>query len=162
MPNWAEGVLKVRGTRQDIRKFLVEGLEPLNPRAGISMLRGGEIEQLKSEIQEDDWDLTMKAPHGFYIKGTRRAFIESDIYWEFDDKHTEVLTIEDFKQAWAVIPENFVEISKKFNLDIKIYTFEKGMEFNQDVEIHKGEIVKNNEITFDDYEWECLMPHLGG
>lgn len=162
MPNWAEGVLKIRGTRQDIRKFLVEGLEPLNPSAGIARLMGKEVEQPKVKIQEDEWDFNMSSQHGFYIKGTRRAFIESDIEWFFNDSHLEVLTIGSFKQAWGVDATEYAEISKKYNLDIKIYAFEQGMQFNQDIEIHKGEIVKNNEIQFDDYEWECLFPNMGG
>ncbi len=36
------------------------------------------------------------------------------------------------------------------------------MEFNQDVEIYKGEIIKNVEIEFDDYMWECITPNMGG
>ncbi|CDO03126.1 hypothetical protein BN988_01626 [Oceanobacillus picturae] len=162
MPNWAEGVLKIRGTRQDIKKFLMEGLSPLNPFGGIAMLMGKETDPPEVQLKEDEWDLNMSAPHGFYIEGTRRAFIEGGITWDFDDKHIEILTIEDFKQAWAVITENFVDISEKFNLDIKIYAFEYGMEFNQDIEIHKGKVIRDNEITFDDYQWECLYPNLGG
>ncbi len=36
------------------------------------------------------------------------------------------------------------------------------MEFNQDVEIYKGEIIKGVEIEFDDYMWECINPNIGG
>lgn len=36
------------------------------------------------------------------------------------------------------------------------------MEFNQDVEIYKGEIIKNVEIEFDDYMWEFINPNMGG
>lgn len=47
-------------------------------------------------------------------------------------------------------------------MDIRLYGFERGMEFNQEVIIENGEIVKDEEIKFDDYDWECVMPHLGG
>ena len=30
MPNWIEGTMKLRGKRQDIRRFFLEGLEPSN------------------------------------------------------------------------------------------------------------------------------------
>ncbi|MEW4071696.1 hypothetical protein [Bacillus cereus] len=53
-------------------------------------------------------------------------------------------------------------MSKEYNVDIKIYIFGRGMEFNQDVEIYKGEIIKNVEIEFDDYMWECINPNIGG
>jgi hypothetical protein len=163
MPNWAEGVMKIRGTRQNIRKFLVDGLKPIpNISQEIALMMGKEIEKPKVEIQEDDWDFNMKSPNGFHITGTRRAFIESPIEWFFNDSHEEVLTIDSFKQAWGVDAGPFAELSKQYDVDFKIYVFEKGMEFNQDIEIHKGEVIKDNEIKFDDYEWDCLMPNLGG
>lgn len=163
MPNWAEGVLKIRGTRQDIKTFLVNGLGPVpNISSTIAKLMGKEVKEPEVKINEYDYEFEMCSPNGFYIKGTSRAFIDSNINWWFEDSHLEVLTIDSFKQAWGVDATEFATISKKYNLDIKIYVFEKGMEFNQDIEIHKGEIIKNNEIKFDDYEWECLFPNLGG
>lgn len=154
MPNWAEGVIKVRGSKDDIRKFLIEGVRPSH--------FSYSTEKVEAEIDEDEFELTMKSAYGFYIKNTRRAFIDGEINWWFDDVDLEVLTIESFKQAWVVEASEFSEISKEFNLDIKIYAFENGMEFNQDIEIHKGEIIKNQVIRFDDYKWECLYPELGG
>ena len=163
MANWVEGVFKVRGTRVNIKKFLVEGLDPLPAiNQQLARMRGKEIEKPKMEIKEDEWYLTINSPNGLYIKGTRRAFFESEIEWWFDDSHLEVLTIDSFKQAWAVDAPELAEISKRFDVDLKIYTFEKGMQFNQDIEIHKGEIIKDNEIKFNDYDWECLFPNLGG
>lgn len=58
--------------------------------------------------------------------------------------------------------EKLAEVSKKYEIDLKIYAFECGMEFNQDVEIINGEIIKNDEIKFDDYRWECINPTKGG
>lgn len=45
---------------------------------------------------------------------------------------------------------------------MKIYGFEKGMQFNRNVEIINGEILKDEEINFDDYKWECICPNIGG
>lgn len=28
--------------------------------------------------------------------------------------------------------------------------------------LYKGEIIKNVEIEFDDYMWECINPNMGG
>lgn len=162
MPNWAEGTLKIRGTRAEIKKFLLEGLQPIPGIHGeIAAMYGKEVEPPKVEIKEDEYDFTMKAENGFHIIGTRRAFIEGKIDWEFNDKHTEILTL-DFKQAWVVESKPFAEISKQYNVDIKIYVFESGMQFNQDIEIHKGQVIKDNAIKFDDYEWECIFPNIGG
>jgi len=163
MPNWAEGTLKIRGTRENIKKFLTEALSPIfSAGDSIRSLLGQEVEQPKSEIKEDEWKFEMKSPNGFHIAGTRRAFIESGIDWWFDDKHEEILVIDSFKQAWGVDPEPFAKLSKQYDIDFKIYVFERGMEFNQEVEIHSGEIITNKEIQFKDYEWECIFPNLGG
>ena len=163
MPNWAEGVLKIRGTRQNIRKLLVEVLEPIpDISQQIAVMMGKEPQIPKVEIDEDEYDFTMKAPSGLYIKGTRRAFIEGTIEWYFDDTHEEVLTIEQFKQAWGVDSDPFVKLSRDYDVDIKIYVFECGMQFNQEIEIHRGTIIKDVEIKFDDYDWECIFPKMGG
>lgn len=36
------------------------------------------------------------------------------------------------------------------------------MEFNQYIEIVDGKLIHDEEITFDDYVWECPEPDLGG
>ncbi|HEV6154772.1 TPA: hypothetical protein VZC17_002165, partial [Streptococcus pneumoniae] len=53
--------------------------------------------------------------------------------------------------------------SSKFDVDIKIFTFEMGMEFTQEIEISKGEIIKNivNE-NFTNYSWDVPFSRLGG
>lgn len=92
----------------------------------------------------------------------RKAFIQNDKlgFW-LDDDYL-VIEINDFNQAWAVKPENYQEISSKFDVDIKIFTFECGMEFTQEIEISKGEIIKNICYEYDDYQWEVPFSNLGG
>lgn len=163
MPNWAEGTIKIRGTKDNIRKFLTEGLNPI-PRVEKAMAKvmGLEYSDPTVTIEEDEWEFIMSSPNGFHVKGTARAFIEGSIEWYFSDDETMTLSISSFKQAWGVTPEPFINLSKQFEVDIRIYVFEQGMEFNQEIEIHNGQLIKNNEITFDDYQWECIMPELGG
>lgn len=154
MANWICGDLKIRGTKENIKKFLIEGL----------ISTGSKI---KPEITCDDkWKFSIKSnTDSFYIKGTRRSFIEKEeIYtyindWEDDEERVIVL---EYKSAWGIDVVGLVNLSKEFNIDFKILGFELGMEFNQDVEIIKGKIIKNEEITFDDYEWQCIRPHIGG
>lgn len=155
MANWICGDLKVRGTKENIKRFLIEGL----------ISTGSKI---KPEITCDDkWKFSIRSnTDSFYIKGTRRSFIEKEgIYtyindWEDDEER--VIVLDEYKSAWAIDVVGLVNLSKEFNIDFKILGFELGMEFNQDVEIVKGEVIKNEEITFDDYEWECIRPHIGG
>lgn len=150
MPNWCEGTLKVRGGKDDLINFLKNGMYPVD-------FFGNKKEV---EIKEDETYLNITASVDcFYLEGTRRGFIEeNDIWFDYEQG---ILALE-YKQAWCIDTGQLAEISKKFNVDLKIYAYERGMSFNQDIEIHKGIIVKNNEIKFDDYMWECTNPNIGG
>lgn len=161
MPNWCRGDLKVRGTKENIRKFLLEGLQPISKGFLSPELVETEI------ICDDTWEFSIKSETGaFYILGTRRNFIdgekiETDINdWEDDEE--KVIVIEDYKAAWGIDADHLASISEKFNIDFKILGFEQGMEFNQDIEVINGKIIKDEEIKFYDYKWESIRPHIGG
>lgn len=157
MPNWCEGVLKARGTKEEIINFLKNGLEPLG-----GGLFGEKPEQV--ETNEDEWEFNMKTKHGFYLKESRRNFIESNIEFYLDtDEEIKVCVMDGFKAAWGLDTEALIKASKTFNIDLKIYAFERGMEYNHDFEVHKGVLVKDNVIEFDkNYDWECIDPTIGG
>lgn len=164
MPNWAEGTLKIRGTRSDIKSFLSGALEPGHSLGALlgEFFNGKKAKPGNVEVKEDEWEYSMKCDEGIYIKGCNRASVGTEVEWWFQDKHQEVLVFDNFRAAWGVDAKPLAELSRKYNVDIKVYVFEQGMEFNQEIEIHKGEIIKNNQITFDDYQWECIYPNLGG
>lgn len=148
MPNWAKGSLKLRGKSENIASALKEML--LNDTVTL----------------EDKWDGALlifnnTAPY-FYINGTRRAFIDQKQIEVLFEKEFCIVELDNFKQAWSAIPENYQEISSKFDVDIKIFTFECGMEFTQEIEISKGEIIKNSCYEYDDYRWEVPFSNLGG
>lgn len=134
MPNWAEGTLKLRGRRENVASALKE------------MLLGN-----KGATLEEEYDGTLL-----------RFKNEKDIEIWLDDDFV-IIELEDFKQAWAALADNYTEISSKFDVDIKIFTFEMGMEFTQEIEISKGEIIKNivNE-NFTNYSWDVPFSRLGG
>jgi len=162
MPNWCKGELKVRGTKDNLKKFILEGLNP----TGWSVLN----KIPDSNVDEDEDGFTRKIIcendgfGAFHLAGTRRQFIESkeiEIYWR-EDQEIQVLVLSDFEAAWDIDTEGLQQLSKKFEVDFKIYAFECGMEFNRDIEIVDGEITKDDEIKFNDYEWECICPSVGG
>lgn len=68
----------------------------------------------------------------------------------------------DFKSAWDINTDHLRIISRLYDIDFKIYAFEGGMQFNKDIEIIKGKIIKDEEIRFNNYIWECIDPELGG
>lgn len=167
MPNWAEGTFKVRGKKEDIIKFLKnELLGTTFPVFGEDKEGKPTIEYQSKvvEIKEEDYDYTVSCEGGFYINGSRRAFIEeSEICFYFYDEEVEMLEICGFKQAWAVIPDNYIAASKKYNLDFKIFAFEMGMEFTQEIEIIKGKITKDiAKEKYEDYFWDVPFSGMGG
>ena len=149
MPNWAEGSLKLRGKKDNIAQALKY------------MFCTADNVEIEEDLEIGWFELTTTAPY-FYINGTRRAVIQNNklSFW-LDDDYL-VIEINDFNQAWAVVPNNYQEISSKFDVDIKIFTFECGMEFTQEIEISKGEIIKDVCYEYDDYQWEVPFSNLGG
>lgn len=148
MPNWAKGTLKLRGRRENIASALKDML--LNDSVTLEEQWDGNLLVFNSELSY------------FYIKGTRRAFIGNNQIevWLGDDFC--IIELDNFKQAWAAIPGNYQDISKKYDVDIKIFTFEMGMEFTQEIEIRKGEIIQNKCNEFDNYQWDVPFSNLGG
>jgi len=143
MPNWIEGTLKLRGSSENLKRFFDNAIQP----PCYTCYYDGEFNEVK--IMPDAW-----------IKGTSRAFVNDEcyIYWE---KAYETVCIP-IRQAWCFVAEEWAEISKKYNLDVRLYGFEQGMEFCQEVEIIDGKVTMDNKIRYDDWDWECPMPRMGG
>lgn len=166
MPNWSEGVLKVRGAKEDIENFIKNGIDYNDYRY---KLENGELQSIpvprECPIEIDEDEITVKNTMDLYIKGTRRMFVNSkDIYTYYRKAEAKgkYIVYLDVRQAWGVIAENLQELSKKWNVDFKIFATEQGMEFCQDVEVVNGEIIADNEIKFDDFQWEAPDPRQGG
>ncbi len=149
MPNWCEGTLKVRGKKEDLIRFILECLKPVD-------YFGNLLPPLKMDEHN-----VIRYSDMCHIKGTHKGFVKR--IWEFTDSFDEIETIcLDAKFAWSINADDLLAICKEFNVDMKIYAFEMGMEFNQEIEIVSGEVIYDNEITFDDYDWECICPNMGG
>ena len=151
MPNWSEGCLKVRGKAANVKKFILEGLKPVD-------FFGEDLPKLElSDIGEVESDKNC------WIEGTNRGFVENLLvdfsFVEDEETFTAVL---DTKFAWAADAEELLALCKKYSVDMKLYAFEKGNEFNQDILIVDGQILRDNRIAFEDYNWECICPTLGG
>lgn len=168
MPNWCRGVLKIRGKKRDLLKFLKKGIEVVyykNDGKGNVILEDNPLKIHNKECES----IVIYSENKDYIhvKDTRRCFIVDNIewFWDSDDKedldntYTKILDIE---QAWKLEVEQFSEISRKYNLDFRIRGYECGMEFSQEFEIIGGNITKYEERTYNDYTWEVDDPRLGG
>ena len=151
MPNWCKGCLKVRGKAANVRKFVLEGLKPVD-------FFGNDLPKLElSDLGEVDTDKDC------WIEGTDRGFVENlcvDFSFVEDDETFTALL--DTRFAYGVDAEELLTLCRKYSIDMKLYAFEKGMEFNQDILIVDGEIINNLTIKFEDYGWECICPTVGG
>ena len=154
MSNWSEGILKVRGDYENVVKFFKENLQTVD-------FFGANVE---SALIIDDYDdsVLISLKKSAYIKGTHRNFTESNyisIYRREDNTACVPIHI---KGAWCIESNPYIKMSKDYDVDIKIESFERGMEFSQYILIEKGQLIENKEIQYDDYEWECPNPLVGG
>ena len=162
MPNWCEGILKIRGKQEDVFNLLAENLQVwktiIIKEPKFDMRE--EIDKEAIVINKEEESIWVKKTA--HIKGTHRNFVEpNDInVWKGKDGNT-CIAIE-FKGAWSIESEPYVKLAKEYNVDIKIEAFERGMEFSKYILIENGELKEDKEIEYDDYVWDCVMPNLGG
>lgn len=160
MPNWCTGNLKVRGEYKNIKEFLSKEM----------MILGGSPfnRTYEQPVIDEEYGIAINVgKQGMWFRNAYRSYFESDIDVWIDEEEKEdgnILTINlgELQTAWGTDTKALTELSKQYNLDFKIYAYERGMEFNIDFEVHKGKVIKNNEIKFDDYIWECTNPEIGG
>lgn len=161
MPNWVEGKLKIRGDKKDIATFFKEELMEVEYQ-NVPVTNSVRVET------DEDGDFVIKKTsltNRFKLKNTRHYIIETRIdsfYDSYKSAYGKGVLVVGFEAAWLIDVEYFAEMSKKYDIDFKIYAFEQGKEFNQNLEVVKGEIIKDEVIEFDDYVWECIDPTIGG
>lgn len=155
MPNWSKGVLKVRGNYDDVVKFFIENLQHVT--------FFGETEDVPPFIVDEyDDNVEIELNRTAYIKGTCRNFTESDYICIYRRKDGTACVPIHIKGAWYIESEPYVKMSKDYNVDIKIESFERGMEFSQYILIEKGQLIQEIKTEYDDYAWECVNPLIGG
>jgi hypothetical protein len=166
MANWVEGTFRARGPKENIKKFLMQGLSPIS--------RMGKEDKIKKELEENDdyFSVTFKRVDAgeeknvelLHISGTPRHFINVEDYIDtYKNEKGEFYIVESFKSAWSIDMDKIVEIAKKYKIDIRVNGYEKGMEFEQLFEVSRnGEVKCESFIQYADYTWECPMPLLGG
>ena len=162
MPNWGEGMLKIRGKQEDVFNLIADNLQVWK----LVIIREPKFdmrEELEKEaIKIDRKDKAIYVEKTAYIKGTHRNFVEPNDIIVYKRKDGNACIAVEFKAAWDVESEPYIELSKAYNVDIKIQAFERGMEFSRYILIENGNLKEDKETAYDDYVWECVMPNLGG
>lgn len=159
MRNWVEGKLKIRGDKKNIKRFLEEELEEV-----IYKNKSSKNKVKVKKFKYDNFRIeATNVMSVFKFTDTRNYLSETKIstFGCGESNGKDVLVV-GFEAAWLIDAEYFAEMSKKYDIDFKIYAFEQGKEFNQNLEVVKGEIIKDEVIEFDDYVWECIDPTIGG
>lgn len=169
MPNWCKGNMRLRGNPQKIVEFLRNEIKCVANVPGTV-----EIAEAEPVINEEYSGMyVIKMPEAFdhmpfgsfHIKGTKRNFLSADapLRVEVDmDEDVWVAYLRDFRAAWDIYVEPYVEKAKKYGLDIKIYGCEAGMQFEREIEILANGTVRNEKITYNDWLWDSPFPFLGG
>lgn len=175
MPNWIQGSLKVRGPYDYVKRFLLEGLNTYHEEFNKETNRFESHVLPKTDWLEDtheydehlgrEFSMYIKVGKWIYVEGTQRAFITSDYiscYEGSNEKDPLAIVSCEVRQAWGFRPEDWIEISKDYQVDIRLYGFERGLEFGEEIEIVDGEVIKNEEFTYDNWDWDCPFPWFGG
>lgn len=148
MPNWCEGWVKFRGSKENLMKFI-------------------QSEFNGSEPEFDGDELMPNIPDRYiFLNSLRRAYVDGnkdcDDYIYFDDNDIGIFAIK-IKNAWNVQGQGYDKLAKKYKLDIKGKCYERGMEFIEEFEYNSnGDEILYKVHEFDDYTWECECPTLGG
>ena len=162
MPNWCEGMLKIRGKQEKVLDLLAENLQVWK-RTIINEHMFDIREEIDKEAikinREEGWVYVSELA---YIKGTNRNFVEPNDIEVYEDKNGNTCIAIEMKGAWDILSDPYIDLSKQYNVDIKIEAFEQGMEFSRYILIEKGELKEDKKIEYDDYVWDCVMPNLGG
>lgn len=157
MPNWIEGTMKLRGKKENIMRFLDTEI--------VANSAGGDIsDYVERDIGDGFAEYEFK--NDPYVNGTRRMFVkDSYIYLENDDEFVCL----DIRQAWSFSPREgdedlqvWADFAKKYNIDIKLFGIECGMQFTQEVIALRNERVISNVKCYEDWDWDCPFPSMGG
>ena len=162
MANWCNGPLKIRGKTENVLKYLNEKIGgykfSLNKHDDLEYETAAQNELMKATANP----LYQVNRIGEFIN-TRRCYAQSNPDG-FRVEHDNMLNVifTDVECAWTFDIDGFVALSKEYEIDFKFFGYERGMEYNQDIEISKGELIKFEEIQFSDYFWDCREPLRGG
>ncbi len=141
MPNWVEGKLKIRGKPEDIKRWVEECLHCyttnwLGDGAHTELVKGA----VRFERDPDSEEMYLYVDKSAHIEGTRRNLVEKGEYVDLCEEGKKSILVVNMKAAWNIEEQPYIEMSKKYNLDFRVYGYEMGMEFNKEIEIVEGEI----------------------
>ena len=155
MPNWCKGTLKVRGEYDNLKAFLKNALDECR-------YYGEPPEGPLLEVAETPEYADITLHRMAHLKDTSRGFVEGDTEVSIDREPGSQIVLLEAKFAWNIKTEELQHLSKKYGVDLKITAFERGAQFERDIEIVQGFISLDSVKEYQDYEWMCPCPTVGG
>lgn len=147
MPNWCEGNLRIRGTIKQLAEFMKNAVD---------------ADDVTKYIETDtEIDIYLK-DGATWLRGSQRAFVMGEIVAKAKSPAEKKAVALDYRSAWLVESDVLLNLAIKSGVDIRLNAYERGAEFNRNIEIIGGKLVKDETIKFDDYVWECPCPLIGG
>lgn len=152
MPNWCEGWVKFRGSKENLMKFIQAEFNGAHP---VYDERFDEL--IPNILVRSTFFNSLRRA---YIKDNDLADSNGGIY--LNDNGIGVF-IAKINHAWNVDRQGYPELAKKYKLDIRGKCYECLMDFAEEFEYNSnGDEVLYKVHEFEDYIWECECPTLGG
>lgn len=183
MPNWAAGNIRFRGKLSDILKCLEENLvycQYATPEEQKELKLDTIQKPAKVEC-EDEYIISVSSPFEknpesswCYINTTHRNFLNmiggsnfssTGMYKKENDPEHTIVVFDDFRGAWSVDADPYIEMSKKYSIDIAIFVWEQGVGFSQKIFVENGELKIDKTYApglYEEWYWNSEMPYLGG
>lgn len=164
MPNWIEGNLRIRGTRKNIENFLKNEIVYVTHEKDNF---DNYIEK-KPNYEQESYYTTIYHPDArdcYYIRNTRRNFLftnQIEICWPDEEDADIVIVLKDYNVAWSFKDQGWKEHATRYNLDFRMFGFEQGMQFSQIMTVTRDGTANIETKEYDDWNWDCPFPNMGG
>lgn len=161
MSDWCKGFLKIRGAKEDIKNFCLNGLEV--PKHKIFKKRIEDIIKFISiKFTNDSCSEYINVLEKCHIKETLSGFInQCESFFYEDDLPTIIRLNAAFE--WNVDEEELLKIAKKYNLDLRFHGFQETEQFEVILEISNGYILEYKTIDYttqNDWQWKCIKANF--
>lgn len=175
MPNWIRGSLKLRGTYENIKRFFMDGIMVYRyDWETSSHIPQPQETWLEVYDEPDDFEIDILNDEWAHVEGTQRAFItngtnihiEKRQKLEASDDEPIIITVCEIQQAWSFKEDDWIDISKKYGVDLKLYGIEAGTGITEEMIIINGNLLQHKVYkyghNYDQFLWDCPIPWFGG
>lgn len=137
MANWQRGVIHLRGSKQSLRKFILNLIDP------------DDLET--ANVNENSIYLKTTSHIGFHIKDACGNYIDSyEVNINFldamPDENSYYMFRLDFSSCGSLDVEGMCNLSQLYAIDFAIDIYDAWTGINQDICIINGNIIRNNVV----------------